>query len=1115
MPQNYPEIFVEHEQTRAIVSFVAPVTESSIIYLVRTVNDLRKQRYYHDVELQIASPGGEVLALQYFVDALSHWRDDGLNLTTLALTSCSSAAAVMLSLGDRRKASPASSLLYHFARIHVNENVSITRTRAHFFAESLELTDTRILDELVSRAACNTVEVEEFTVEDRNTLNEIRTALAGRFDDTDHPAWLRDWITETKDAPAPERHQRWKALYRVLCESDRSISGRLAHGLGLVDELVEPMAGHGAAPPPPIRSIVIPEWTRAYKRGAVDVNHLKRHTLVMGETGSGKTASAILPMIAAAYHSPEVGVALIIDPKYELGTELNHLLRNGAEPNQPNKRIVWIKADEIMVDLMSTEGWSIGELIKDRRYWTAAERVLQRLAGFSGSNPAQLLLGKPALGSDPYWEREGLKLATAVIAIAIEWSADWLTIAQLIKENLNKTIDTPQYAQWESVLKCVSKVHPHVFVLHQKWKEWVVPVREYYAWQFGHVLVSEPDEDGRRTAVWVPFAEAAPSKTLDASNIRYQTDIPDFIDEPDEYGCRTAAWVPSAEAAPSKTPDAPNSRYQTDIHDFIHGQDERSRYEEEQLQRLKSMANGDSERGIVKSLIDIYRKRIKDERDGWTKERETQQREALERLSDNDLLREIVDVVHDRLPDGVGGRTEAEWKSMLSDALGARIRKIKETSEASRAVMRKSHESAAYDDDLYRDGMGNIADHEKQDLEQALADLIVEGLKEADAKEWKSFPEGWESLAAEWKSLKAEWETLVEAAKQRSVENVGTSLTSDVKTTFLEVLNEFENMMMVVEDFDNTMETRNVIAVGGVILEDLLSVDATGAEVFLEAMRTRGGEWEKIQSTVLRIAQMRNTATPQFMGIHGSAVNVMSEFSTPGVERVVYFGCERPVTAEAERKRNESEEGGHGAAGGSKFLDFREAVSNRESSPGVMYIYQPSRHKHDDLIAKACKTLFFEAVLDSPERRKAGRTMPLAGYIADEFQRFITADRVHGEQSFLDVCRSFGAFAVLACQSIASLRYALCEVEGDPVKLASAIDIICNNTGTKMFFRTTDPETSWRVRTLGPILSDGRSVIDSRPLSTLKPGECYASFPDGRFERVQIDEYGKAGQQSR
>ena len=136
--------------------------------------------------------------------------------------------------------------------------------------------------------------------------------------------------------------------------------------------------------------------------------------------------------------------------------------------------------------------------------------------------------------------------------------------------------------------------------------------------------------------------------------------------------------------------------------------------------------------------------------------------------------------------------------------------------------------------------------------------------------------------------------------------------------------------------------------------------------------------------------------------------------------------------------------------------------------------------------------------------------MPLAGYVADEFQRFITADPVHGEQSYLDVCRSFGAFAVLACQSVASLRYALCELEGDPDKRNSAIDIICNNTATKLFFRTTDEETARRARTVSPILSDGRTLIDSRPLSSLRPGECYASFPDGRFERIRIGPYAQA-----
>ena len=117
--------------------------------------------------------------------------------------------------------------------------------------------------------------------------------------------------------------------------------------------------------------------------------------------------------------------------------------------------------------------------------------------------------------------------------------------------------------------------------------------------------------------------------------------------------------------------------------------------------------------------------------------------------------------------------------------------------------------------------------------------------------------------------------------------------------------------------------------------------------------------------------------------------------------------------------------------------------------------------------------------------RRAGcpiRPCRLPGCIADEFQCFPTAEQVHGEQSFLDVCRSFGAFAVLACQSIASLRYALCDLERDPDKRNSAIDIICNNTATKMFFRSTDEETALRVRTVSPRMAGGRSVIDIRPL---------------------------------
>ena len=424
MQSNNPAILVEHEHERAIVSFVAPVSESSIIELIRTINDLQKQRFYRQVELQIASPGGQVLALQYFLEALAHWKNRGLNLTTLALTSCSSAAAVMLSLGNRRKASPTSLILYHFARIHVSENTPITRTHASHFAESLQLLDTRILSALVARAASNPPQLHHLTAEDCNALHELRIALGDPCNESDDSAWLQNWLKVTMDGSEQEQETRWTTLYRHLCETDRPISGRLAYRLGLVDELVQPMAAASESPPPPHRSLRIPQWRAAYTNGAVNVDYLKRHTLVLGETGSGKTASAILPVLAAAYHSPEVGVALVIDPKQELGRALVMLEKSSTFGAPHAKKIEFIVPEEIKIDLMSTEAWNIDSLLSAQKYWSAAERMLQRVAGLSASSAARILLGHPPTSSDPYWEREGVRFATAVIAVAVAWVVD-------------------------------------------------------------------------------------------------------------------------------------------------------------------------------------------------------------------------------------------------------------------------------------------------------------------------------------------------------------------------------------------------------------------------------------------------------------------------------------------------------------------------------------------------------------------------------------------------------------------------------------------------------------------------------------------------------------------
>ena len=82
--------------------------------------------------------------------------------------------------------------------------------------------------------------------------------------------------------------------------------------------------------------------------------------------------------------------------------------------------------------------------------------------------------------------------------------------------------------------------------------------------------------------------------------------------------------------------------------------------------------------------------------------------------------------------------------------------------------------------------------------------------------------------------------------------------------------------------------------------------------------------------------------------------------------------------------------------------------------------------------------------------------MPLVAYVADEVHRFVTSDVAHGEQSFMNSCRSFGAFCVLATQSCSSLRHALGESNGTG---EHAVEMLLVNTATKLFFHST---TAWR-----------------------------------------------------
>ena len=230
----------------------------------------------------------------------------------------------------------------------------------------------------------------------------------------------------------------------------------------------------------------------------------------------------------------------------------------------------------------------------------------------------------------------------------------------------------------------------------------------------------------------------------------------------------------------------------------------------------------------------------------------------------------------------------------------------------------------------------------------------------------------------------------------------------------------------------------------------------------------------------------------QYAGVRASAAIICSDFAAPAIARTLYFGCEPGFLSEAWNG-----------------LDFTQLVSRE--GPGTLVLFQPARDGLDNLVAIALKAAFFEAVLDDSHRARIGKDMPLVGYVADEFHRFITSDPLHGEQSFLDTCRSFGAFCVLACQSVASLEHSLAHGGGSYRQDESAVEILWNNTASKIVFRSTDPKTGNRVDDLCPHRPGLAGVVRVRPVSTLRTGECYAALADGRFERRQLSPFDPEG----
>ena len=952
---------VKLKSDHAVVPVTGTIEEDMMLPLVAAIQQLHQEYFYTQIELEVCSPGGQAMALDYCVEVMERLRARGVRFTTRALMSVSSAAANLVSLGDTRIASRGATLLFHQAR--ATNMQTVTAQSARQILSAVDNFDDRYLTRLVARArrgerAGPTLYPRDFADTDWPVIDHLLIgagavpAQAGRAR-LPRKTLLQRLRKHVGDGLRAGDEGPLKRLYRELFELDRPISAGLALELGLIDAITDARA------PAPVAArtdqVRIPEWTPLFDpEGRVSRPTLCRHTLALGETGSGKTLSGILPVVGAIM-APEnrlVGTTLVIDPKHEIRRVIGQLAHPGIAV-----RDVDVECERRPVlNLMDGYGASLMPALDDEQYLEAARQILIRSASLSPLSAARALTDTRVDDRDIYWTGEGARLAQTVLGLT-------LLILRHRRRIFGDAEDPGLIKRAQPGTRALLAAfgreaglldeHPDIVALVQDARESLRGLRDL--WRKAH---KQQEQEAK--------AEAKEEAKEEAENRRRRRRNKK-LDE--------VATLPQGRFAQPDFLLVPCALAEAMVAETMQGAD-----------NADDDTGDDAGEEPTPSAAALF--------DQW-------------KAAAASILENFAD-------------------ALRNHALYRRSRRFRD------AVNQEVKTSADYLD------YGRLLDKTLPAVKQAALQPLAD-----------------ESI--------------------RPAPNI-MALAHTVQQSFFKASRRDDTKSNSAKR--SSTEDMPVMALVGLLKDEIQGGQAEAVYQLIEH------SWNPLA---------RAEYQGQYVGVYGYGRTCFTDFADKTPAWTLYFGCEPYYHSVLE----------HGRA---DFLplDFSRDVDETDPGRRCVYVFRPRLDLNEAIVAKALKAAFFEAVLANRRRRQDGQSMPLVGYVADEFHRFVTSDRNHGEQSFLDTCRSFGGFCVLACQSISSLEHALAGTDNNVILNRAAVSILLNNTGNKLFFRSTDRALFERVDQLCPGGGALGKVTHVRPLSTLKPGECYASLSDGRFERRQL-----------